>query len=81
MVVQQAKKYAKTVDNLNYCTHSILTGHANTKNKAALKSSFIIIPTCALIIFADKPIYQTYSDSKTWINALPLCATPSSYPS
>jgi putative membrane protein len=38
----------------------------------------LMLPACALIIFADKPIYQTYSDAETWINALTLCATPSS---
>ncbi|MFB5195817.1 cytochrome c oxidase assembly factor CtaG [Neobacillus sp. KR4-4] len=38
----------------------------------------LMLPACALIIFADKPIYQTYSDPETWINALSLCATPSS---
>lgn len=38
----------------------------------------LMLPACALIIFADKPIYQTYSNPETWLNALALCATPSS---
>ncbi|MGM0899702.1 MAG: cytochrome c oxidase assembly factor CtaG [Bacillota bacterium] len=38
----------------------------------------LMLPPCALIIFADMPIYQTYSDPEKWINALTLCVTPSS---
>ncbi|MDQ1003551.1 putative membrane protein [Neobacillus niacini] len=38
----------------------------------------LMLPACALIIFADIPLYQTYSNPETWINALALCATPSS---
>ncbi|MFS0637598.1 cytochrome c oxidase assembly factor CtaG [Mesobacillus foraminis] len=38
----------------------------------------LMLPACALITFADKPVYHTYSDPETWINALALCATPSS---
>jgi putative membrane protein len=38
----------------------------------------LMLPPCALIIFADTPMYKTYSDPQALINALALCATPSS---
>ncbi|WP_212947624.1 cytochrome c oxidase assembly factor CtaG [Siminovitchia terrae] len=38
----------------------------------------LMLPACALIIFANDPMYQTYSDPEALINALTLCATPSS---
>ncbi|MEK3889684.1 cytochrome c oxidase assembly factor CtaG [Bacillus sp. FSL K6-3431] len=41
-------------------------------------NGMLMLPPCALIIFADTPLYATYSDPETWINALSLCATPSS---
>lgn len=33
----------------------------------------LLTPACALIIFSDKPLYSTYSDSNMWIEALELC--------
>ncbi|MED0656602.1 cytochrome c oxidase assembly factor CtaG [Anoxybacillus ayderensis] len=33
----------------------------------------LLTPACALIIFADTPLYATYYDPAAWINALALC--------
>lgn len=33
----------------------------------------LITPACVLIIFADVPLFATYSDSGAWIQALSLC--------
>lgn len=33
----------------------------------------LITPACALIIFADTPMYATYSDPNAWAQALQLC--------
>lgn len=41
-------------------------------------NGFLMLPACALIIFANNPIYTTYSDPQALINALALCATPES---
>lgn len=38
----------------------------------------LMLPACALIIFAGSPLYNTYSDPVAWLNALALCSTPSS---
>ncbi|RBP95100.1 putative membrane protein [Cytobacillus firmus] len=37
----------------------------------------LLTPACALIIFADTPMYNTYSDPNAWAQALQLCV-PSS---
>ncbi len=37
----------------------------------------LLTPACALIIFADSPMYLTYSDPKAWAEALQLCVPPS----
>ncbi len=42
-----------------------------------LGNAVLITPACALIIFADTPLYQTYSNSETWLKAMELCV-PSS---
>ncbi|MBM4764061.1 cytochrome c oxidase assembly factor CtaG [Bacillus sp. B15-48] len=41
----------------------------------------LITPACAMIIFADTPLYATYSDPNAWAQALALCvpATTLSY--
>lgn len=33
----------------------------------------LLTPACALIIFADTPMYNTYSDPNAWAQALQLC--------
>ncbi|GGJ54852.1 putative membrane protein [Anoxybacillus voinovskiensis] len=33
----------------------------------------LLTPACALIIFADTPLYRTFSDPSAWLNALQLC--------
>ena len=33
----------------------------------------LLTPACALIIFANDPLYLTYSEPQAWINALQLC--------
>jgi len=40
-------------------------------------NGMIITPACALIMFSFTPMYATYSDPKTWINALQLCVPAS----
>lgn len=37
----------------------------------------LLTPACALIIFADTPLYATYSDPTAWMNALALCVPQS----
>ncbi|MBD3106854.1 cytochrome c oxidase assembly factor CtaG [Bacillus sp. AGMB 02131] len=36
-------------------------------------NGILLTPACALIIFADLPMYQTYSDSAFWLKAMELC--------
>jgi putative membrane protein len=33
----------------------------------------LLTPACALIIFANSPLYQTYTDPQAWLTALQLC--------
>ncbi|MBB5323813.1 putative membrane protein [Anoxybacillus tepidamans] len=33
----------------------------------------LLTPACTLIIFADTPLYKTFSDPQAWLNALQLC--------
>ncbi len=33
----------------------------------------LLTPACALIIFANDPLYLTYSEPQAWLNALQLC--------
>ncbi|WP_335870479.1 cytochrome c oxidase assembly factor CtaG [Bacillus sp. 2205SS5-2] len=37
----------------------------------------LLTPACALIIFADTPMYQTYYDASVWMQALALCVPTS----
>lgn len=37
----------------------------------------LLTPACALIIFADTPMYATFSDPSAWTEALALCVSPS----
>lgn len=36
-------------------------------------NGILLTPACALIIFADAPMYATYSDPSAWMQALKLC--------
>ena len=36
----------------------------------------LLTPACALIIFADSPMYATFSDPSAWMEALALCVSP-----
>lgn len=36
-------------------------------------NAVLITPACALIIFADTPLYETYSNGETWLKAMELC--------
>lgn len=36
----------------------------------------LLTPACALIIFADVPMYNTFSDPTAWAQALELCVSP-----
>ncbi|MFD2681110.1 cytochrome c oxidase assembly factor CtaG [Bacillus seohaeanensis] len=38
-----------------------------------LGSAVLLTPACGLIIFANDPLYATYYDSSTWLQALALC--------
>ncbi|UTH14554.1 cytochrome c oxidase assembly factor CtaG [Macrococcus equipercicus] len=33
----------------------------------------LLTPSCGLIIFAQQPMYKTYTDPKAWMNAMSLC--------
>ncbi len=37
----------------------------------------LLTPACALIIFAETPLYATYTDPQAWVNALQLCVPAS----
>jgi putative membrane protein len=36
-------------------------------------NSVLLTPACALIIFANHPLFSTYSDPKAWMQAMELC--------
>lgn len=38
-----------------------------------IASAVLITPACALIIFADAPMYDTYTSGEAWIKAMALC--------
>ncbi|WCF08790.1 cytochrome c oxidase assembly factor CtaG [Paenibacillus thiaminolyticus] len=38
-------------------------------------NGMLITPACALIIFASEPLYATYVDKETWIQAMGYCLT------
>jgi putative membrane protein len=41
----------------------------------------LLTPACALIIFADSPIYATYSDPQVWGQVMALCVGPANFAS
>ncbi|CAM5189179.1 Putative membrane protein OS=Ureibacillus acetophenoni OX=614649 GN=SAMN05877842_101351 PE=4 SV=1 [Ureibacillus acetophenoni] len=38
-----------------------------------IANAVLITPACALIIFADQPLYATYYDGEMWLKAMELC--------
>ncbi|WP_028392975.1 cytochrome c oxidase assembly factor CtaG [Bacillus cihuensis] len=40
-------------------------------------SGILMTPACALIIFADAPLFATYSDASAWLVAMELCVPAS----
>ena len=40
-------------------------------------SSLLITPACALIIFVDVPVYETYMGGEAWLKAMALCVPAS----
>ncbi|PLR79200.1 cytochrome c oxidase assembly factor CtaG [Bacillus sp. V3-13] len=40
-------------------------------------NGILLTPACALIIFADAPMYETFSDPRAWADALALCVPAS----
>lgn len=42
-------------------------------------NSILITPACALIIFADNPIYSAYYDPNIWGNVMSLCVGPGTF--
>jgi putative membrane protein len=42
-----------------------------------IADSVLITPACGLIIFADSPLYSTYTDAEAWLTALKLCVPAS----
>lgn len=38
-----------------------------------IANAVLITPACALIIFANDPIYATYTDGEAWLKAMELC--------
>jgi putative membrane protein len=41
----------------------------------------LLTPACALIIFADTPMYATYSDPQVWGQVMALCVGPANFAS
>jgi len=39
-------------------------------------NGILLTPACALIIFAKTPLYATYADPQSWVQALSLCVSP-----
>jgi len=40
-------------------------------------SAVLITPACALIIFADQPMYETYTSGAAWVKSMELCVPAS----
>lgn len=51
--------------------------HGLSKIGYIIGSAILITPACALIIFADQPMYSTYTSGEAWLKAMELCV-PSS---
>ncbi|MET3575841.1 cytochrome c oxidase assembly factor CtaG [Bhargavaea ullalensis] len=42
-----------------------------------IASAILITPACALIIFVDTPVYETYQSGEAWIQSMALCVPAS----
>lgn len=51
--------------------------HGLSKIGYIIGSAILITPACALIIFADQPMYATYSSGEAWLKAMELCVPAS----
>lgn len=47
--------------------------HGLKKIGYVILSAILITPACTLIIFADTPMYATYTDGEAWLQAMALC--------
>lgn len=47
--------------------------HGLKKIGYVILSAILITPACTLIIFADNPLYVTYTDGEAWLQAMALC--------
>ncbi|MGB5946688.1 cytochrome c oxidase assembly factor CtaG [Paenisporosarcina sp.] len=51
--------------------------HGLSKIGYIIGSAILITPACALIIFADQPMYATYTNGDAWLKAMELCVPAS----
>ncbi|WP_019416071.1 cytochrome c oxidase assembly factor CtaG [Paenisporosarcina sp. TG20] len=51
--------------------------HGLSKIGYIIGSAILITPACALIIFADQPMYSTYTSGEAWLKAMELCVPAS----
>ena len=51
--------------------------HGLSKIGYIIGSAILITPACALIIFADEPMYATYTNGEAWLKAMELCVPAS----
>lgn len=47
--------------------------HGLKKIGYVILSAILVTPACALIIFVDVPVYDTYSTGEAWLKAMALC--------
>ena len=47
--------------------------HGLKKIGYVILSALLVTPACALIIFVDIPVYETYSSGEAWLKAMALC--------
>ena len=47
--------------------------HGLKKIGYVILSAILITPACALIIFVDVPVYETYRSGEAWLQAMALC--------
>lgn len=51
--------------------------HGLHKIAYIISSAILITPACALIIFVDTPVYETYQSGEAWLMAMALCVPAS----
>ena len=51
--------------------------HGLSKVGFIIGSAVLITPACALIIFADQPMYETYTSGAAWVKSMELCVPAS----